>query len=565
MGFIKKAIDFLSRPTRSRTMGVLAILVLVSAIFLTVTVAQQQQTIKQHAAGPGESCTWGWECDDTECQLGQCWGWPNGTCVMEDRPNGESCNGGTCQGGSCVATCQRQCSGRQCGPDGCGGECGQCGSSYYTCNESTGQCEVHGLCLDYDCRGLDTDCGYGACNRSTQQCQLYPWPAGTSCPNGTCDGNGNCNTNTCTCPSDGNECTNDMCVNNVCEHTPKPIGTPCTDEGWNSGTCTSNGICDTTSTPPPVSSDTCTPNGGSCIPMGPCVPPAVQNLNYSCGSNPNGTVCCMSSSTSTTTGKCKMDATTKVCTDPDGTTHSPKCDGSSAKNYNCESDLTKPCKETITTCTSTQTCSIENYIAKCVTTPTTKPNPTCPPGTNPTSAPGVTSTPTPTSILVGTATLVSALNAQDVSLTSADLLTSLILYNLSTNTIVSGAPATQIYNSTSIPGRQYSATIILTSLYQEKYFIVIRYNNMIAKSVFTVSATNRTITVPTTTLVFGDVNNDNDINIVDYNIFKNCWKQPATGACSSSDFDTSGGNIDQVDYNTWLRGLATWLEEGQGL
>jgi hypothetical protein len=49
MGFIKKAIDFFSLPTHSRTMGILIMLVLVSAISLTVIVAQQQQTIKQHA------------------------------------------------------------------------------------------------------------------------------------------------------------------------------------------------------------------------------------------------------------------------------------------------------------------------------------------------------------------------------------------------------------------------------------------------------------------------------------------------------------------------------------
>jgi hypothetical protein len=107
--------------------------------------------------------------------------------------------------------------------------------------------------------------------------------------------------------------------------------------------------------------------------------------------------------------------------------------------------------------------------------------------------------------------------------------------------------------------------IVLTNLNPDRYFIVIRKDNMIAKSVFTVSSSGGTITVPTTTLVFGDINGDNKIDITDYNIFKGCWKQPATGTCSSSDFDGSGGNIDQVDYNTFMRGYATWSKEGQGL
>ena len=51
MGFFKKAIDFISRPTQSRTMGILIFFVLIAALSLTVIVAQQQQNLKQRAAG----------------------------------------------------------------------------------------------------------------------------------------------------------------------------------------------------------------------------------------------------------------------------------------------------------------------------------------------------------------------------------------------------------------------------------------------------------------------------------------------------------------------------------
>ncbi len=213
------------------------------------------------------------------------------------------------------------------------------------------------------------------------------------------------------------------------------------------------------------------------------------------------------------------------------------------------------------------------------TAPTTAPIPTSAPYVPPTTAPIPTSAPyvppviIPTSYIPPTAVptqvssviLVSALNAQDISLTSETLSANLILYNLTTNNQVAGAPATQLFTKTSIPDRQYSVNITLTSLVQDKYFIIFRKDNMIAKSVFTVSGSGETITVPTTTLVFGDINNDNKIDIADYNIFRSCWKRAAVDSCAASDFDNSGGVIEQVDYNTWLRGFATWTKEGQGL
>lgn len=49
MGFIKRAFDFLSRPTHSRTMGLVVMLILLVAVSLTVIVSQQKQTIRQRA------------------------------------------------------------------------------------------------------------------------------------------------------------------------------------------------------------------------------------------------------------------------------------------------------------------------------------------------------------------------------------------------------------------------------------------------------------------------------------------------------------------------------------
>ncbi|MDP2585300.1 MAG: dockerin type I domain-containing protein, partial [Candidatus Levybacteria bacterium] len=142
---------------------------------------------------------------------------------------------------------------------------------------------------------------------------------------------------------------------------------------------------------------------------------------------------------------------------------------------------------------------------------------------------------------------------------SADL----ILYNLTTSSPVVGAPTTQVFNRIYVTGKQYSANISLTNLPQDKYFIVVRKDSMIAKAAFTVSSTTGTITVPTTILVFGDLNNDNNIDTLDYNMFKGCWNNKvATGSCASSDFDKNK-TIDQIDFNTFIRGWATWNKEGK--
>jgi hypothetical protein len=56
MGFLRKAFDFMSSPTHSRTLGILIVIVLVVAVFLTVSVAQQKQTIVQRAESLLNDC-----------------------------------------------------------------------------------------------------------------------------------------------------------------------------------------------------------------------------------------------------------------------------------------------------------------------------------------------------------------------------------------------------------------------------------------------------------------------------------------------------------------------------
>lgn len=175
-----------------------------------------------------------------------------------------------------------------------------------------------------------------------------------------------------------------------------------------------------------------------------------------------------------------------------------------------------------------------------------------------------TSTPTP----VNNVTLVLTLNAQDMPATTSvmavNLPANLTLYNLTTNTQVEGAPATQVFAKTPIPGKQYAANVTLTDLPKDKYFIVARKDNMIAKTAFAVATANQTISIPTTTLVFGDITKDNDITALDWNALKDCWRKSTKDnlSCTAADFDQSG-NVDQIDLNMLMRGWATWNEEGK--
>ncbi len=65
MGFLRKAIDFVARPSHSRTMGILIFFVLIAAVSLTVIVGQQQQETRQRAAETTYSCLTYWYNDDT--------------------------------------------------------------------------------------------------------------------------------------------------------------------------------------------------------------------------------------------------------------------------------------------------------------------------------------------------------------------------------------------------------------------------------------------------------------------------------------------------------------------
>lgn len=75
-------------------------------------------------------------------------------------------------------------------------------------------------------------------------------------------------------------------------------------------------------------------------------------------------------------------------------------------------------------------------------------------------------------------------------------------------------------------------------------------------------ASNVVNQIPTVELVAGDANNDNQLNILDYNLLLGCYSdlEPAVSCTSdekiATDFNDDG-NVNQFDYNLFLRELST--------
>ena len=58
------------------------------------------------------------------------------------------------------------------------------------------------------------------------------------------------------------------------------------------------------------------------------------------------------------------------------------------------------------------------------------------------------------------------------------------------------------------------------------------------------------------TLIVGDINNDNELNIIDYNFFRGCYQQsPISDACIDADLNDNGV-IDAFDYNLFIGNLS---------
>jgi len=100
-----------------------------------------------------------------------------------------------------------------------------------------------------------------------------------------------------------------------------------------------------------------------------------------------------------------------------------------------------------------------------------------------------------------------------------------------------------------------------TSLPPGNYTVKVQSQSYLRKlvpGILTITSTTDTYTLPSATLVAGDINGDNTINIIDYNILLGCYSDIlAASFCPSQNQSaadlTDDGSINQFDYNLFLR------------
>ena len=146
------------------------------------------------------------------CETIECGENPCGT------PCGECDDGAVCVDGKC---CVASCAGKECGNDGCGGNCGTCGS-LSGCSDD-GEC----VCTNEECN--DGCCAAGdVCSALSGKCcqpSCFFAPCQPDGCGGICPGMGGqvCCTAASDCDDD-DDCTQDDCINGLCQW--DPLGGP---------------------------------------------------------------------------------------------------------------------------------------------------------------------------------------------------------------------------------------------------------------------------------------------------------------------------------------------------
>lgn len=126
-----------------------------------------------------------------------------------------------------------------------------------------------------------------------------------------------------------------------------------------------------------------------------------------------------------------------------------------------------------------------------------------------------------------------------------------------------------------IPGAQnFQGDVQLANLPSGNYLVKITMPGYLVKQIpgiITVGKSNGKIDLPEAFLVTGDVNNDNELNILDYNEIVSCLDNASSSGCLAPNTNqTSGadlsddGVVDIIDLNIFLRELAVQAGAGGG-
>lgn len=134
------------------------------------------------------------------------------------------------------------------------------------------------------------------------------------------------------------------------------------------------------------------------------------------------------------------------------------------------------------------------------------------------------------------------------------------IYNNS-DTLILSRSGTLAYDSTS---GSYKGTVDMgTTLSSGSYIVRVKSPYYLKRRISGIVMINAGTqqTLPTITLVTGDINNDNSLSILDYNILIGCYSDfaPAiscTAAQKTAADVTDDGKVEQFDYNLFLRDLS---------
>ncbi|MEK7572005.1 MAG: hypothetical protein AAB553_07065 [Patescibacteria group bacterium] len=132
-----------------------------------------------------------------------------------------------------------------------------------------------------------------------------------------------------------------------------------------------------------------------------------------------------------------------------------------------------------------------------------------------------------------------------------------------TNTLIASGSGDVLYNATD---GNFTGTVPLKkSLTNGSYLVKIQVDGYLQRLVAGIQAvkSGAATTLPVTPLVTGDINRENTLNILDYNLLLDCYSDlavasncPTTQKKVTTDINDDGF-VNQVDYNLFLREIVT--------
>ena len=142
-----------------------------------------------------------------------------------------------------------------------------------------------------------------------------------------------------------------------------------------------------------------------------------------------------------------------------------------------------------------------------------------------------------------------------------------ITLNISTtnNNLVSGSPFSGQVSY--VPSSQnFQGTISVPNLSPGQYLVNVKMDGFLGKQIPTVISViqGKQVDLPELYVTTGDINNDNQLDIEDYNILISCYGSkyttssclaPATSKSPGADIDDDG-SVNGSDYNLFLRELS---------